>query len=545
MTCKIQAIIKNIKNYYSIEYCISAIILALFASAGGIGSIEKKMQSMVDNFALATLIYILIKCRLLFVIFSIVLALVSYINKKYNICGAKKNATRVDRKRKYFIATLIFIGILLLWMPYYLTFYPGIVTYDSIESMKQIMGSAQYSDHHPWIYTVTVGIIYKIGYMITGNANDAVGIYSFISMLVMSSTFTYLIMYMYEKGAHTIFLALVYIFFAVDPTNAIYAITMWKDIFFAAIVLLFVIRIFNMQDEYDSGKINTKSWILFALLSILLCVARSNGLYAYIIVAPATIWKFRRQLKPALIYIMGVIIAVALYKGPVMKSYDVRQPDILESLHIPLQQMACTIVNGGNISTEDLNELNKIINVYQIPEFYETDSADPIKELIRNKGNLDYFNNHISEYAKIYIRIGLNNPYNYIKGYIMQTNGFWYYNTKGYLFTRYLWKNDYGIERSPRCPVILQNTVNKIIDKYEALPQWWNATAMITWLFVVIMAIARDNKKSLYPFIVIVALLLTILIATPLAVEVRYVYYMWVTWPVFLLYSFQKNILEV
>ena len=246
-------------------------------------------------------------------------------------------------------------------MPYYLTFYPGIVTYDSIESMKQIMGSAQYSDHHPWIYTVTVGIIYKIGYMITGNANDAVGIYSFISMLVMSSTFTYLIMYMYEKGAHTIFLALVYIFFAVDPTNAIYAITMWKDIFFAAIVLLFVIRIFNMQDEYDSGKINTKSWILFALLSILLCVARSNGLYAYIIVAPATIWKFRRQLKPALIYIMGVIIAVALYKGPVMKSYDVRQPDILESLHIPLQQMACTIVNGGNISTEDLNELNKII----------------------------------------------------------------------------------------------------------------------------------------------------------------------------------------
>ena len=124
MTCKIQAIIKNIKNYYSIEYCISAIILALFASAGGIGSIEKKMQSMVDNFALATLIYILIKCLLLFVIFSIVLALVSYINKKYNICGAKKNATRVDRKRKYFIATLIFIGILLLWMPYYLTFYP-------------------------------------------------------------------------------------------------------------------------------------------------------------------------------------------------------------------------------------------------------------------------------------------------------------------------------------------------------------------------------------------------------------------------------------
>ena len=47
------------------------------------------------------------------------------------------------------------VGICLIcWLPYFLTLYPGVVTWDSEWQVEQAIGVSSYSNHQPWIQTL-------------------------------------------------------------------------------------------------------------------------------------------------------------------------------------------------------------------------------------------------------------------------------------------------------------------------------------------------------------------------------------------------------
>ena len=63
--------------------------------------------------------------------------------------------------KKIFISSMILC--LLCWLHYFLAYYPGILSSDSIDQLQQVIGVLQYSNHHPWIHTLFIGLIY-LGY---------------------------------------------------------------------------------------------------------------------------------------------------------------------------------------------------------------------------------------------------------------------------------------------------------------------------------------------------------------------------------------------
>lgn len=56
-----------------------------------------------------------------------------------------------------------------------------------------------------------------------------------------------------------------------------------------------------------------------------------------------------------------------------------------KALSIPLQQIAYTIVNDGNISDEQYQKLGKIMDVDQIEEIYQPTVSDPVKINVRER----------------------------------------------------------------------------------------------------------------------------------------------------------------
>ncbi len=52
---------------------------------------------------------------------------------------------------------------MLCWLPYFLYQYPGIMTPDSVNQFEQVLGLIPYSNHHPWVHTLLIGLIYHIG----------------------------------------------------------------------------------------------------------------------------------------------------------------------------------------------------------------------------------------------------------------------------------------------------------------------------------------------------------------------------------------------
>ena len=139
---------------------------------------------------------------------------------------------------------LIFIA----WIPYFLNYYPGVVTVDSMSQICQSLGIHGISNHHPILHTFFISIFMNIGKAF-GNYNLGVAIYSIVQMLVTSSIFSFTIYYMAKRKIDIKFRILTLLFYAFYPVNGLYSITMWKDIPFAVAML-----IFTRSEERRVGK---------------------------------------------------------------------------------------------------------------------------------------------------------------------------------------------------------------------------------------------------------------------------------------------------
>ena len=82
---------------------------------------------------------------------------------------------------------------------------------------------------------------------------------------------------------------------------------------------------------------------------------------------------------------MFAILAVAvIIKYPVMNKAGVIQPDFIESLSIPTQQIAAVICNDRTLTDEQLSLIENVVDLTYIKELYNPIFADNMKELVRS-----------------------------------------------------------------------------------------------------------------------------------------------------------------
>lgn len=132
----------------------------------------------------------------------------------------------------------------------------------------------------------------------------------------------------------------------------------------------------------------------------------------------------RERIRIGILCILSVG-CVLFVKGPVMNKYNVVPPDTIESLSIPAQHISRAITDGKELTKEQEELLSQVVDLKRVPEVYDSTTSDPIKTLIREKGNQDYIRLHRKEYLKLWIELGVRYLGSYLKAQIDQTRGFW------------------------------------------------------------------------------------------------------------------------
>lgn len=427
-----------------------------------------------------------------------------------------------------------FMVCLLGWLPYFLYQFPGIMTPDSINQLEQVLGVISYSNHHPWVHTLLMKVFYSIGFAITGNMVFAMGFYTFAQMCIMAFSVGYFVSSMRSlrlKAGWCTALALV---FAILPYHAVYAVTVWKDIPFAAAVLVFITSLLRLR--------NGKGWqhaVLFALSGAMMCLFRSNGWYAFLVCIPfftASFWKKNRKVLGLLA--ASLLVAVVV-KYPVMNGCQVTPPDFVESLCIPLQQVSYVLANDRELSLEQLELIDSVIDRNYVKNLYNPEFADNMKELVR-AGHPEYLEAHKKEFFRLWLDLLLQYPGDYLEAYIRQTNGYWYPDSyypvadaEGVSAT------ELGVSHTPliRGPLVVKGKeiavkLGSMVPVYGTL---WSMGATF-WILLLMMGCAlvrREEGKLLYA---LPCLLLwgTVMIATPVATEFRYVYFLMLCMPFYL-----------
>lgn len=415
------------------------------------------------------------------------------------------------------------------YFPYLLTYYPGVIEFDSWEQLRQVFGS-QYSNHHPWIHTMLIKAIYNIGFALWGSENRAVALYSFCTMSMLSGAFATSIACLYQKGIKKSWLFFLLAFYALSPINGMYSISMWKDIPFATVVLLYIILLYKLVDNIRQQKKNTLYWMIFVPVSFLMCFFRTNGLYAFILMIPVILYLFRKSLKPAILSLSIIISMVVFYKGPVLRYFQVADVDLIESLSIPAQQVASVITYDGKMTKEDMLLLEEVIDTDKVPVAYlgSPNCSDAIKILVRETDNQQYISEHKGEFLSLWIRTGFHNPYYYFKAYIDETFGYWYHKVHACnIWATYIFEGTagLGIMRECKMPDGAENIIPSLITWYRThFDKYFSCGIYIYLLLFGFLESLRQKKENCFAALPLFGIWFTLLISTPLYSDLRYIY---------------------
>lgn len=457
-----------------------------------------------------------------------------------------------DSPSQSHIGLCAFLLCMLCWLPYFLYQYPGIMTPDSVNQFEQVLGLIPYSNHHPWVHTLLIGLIYNIGYRLTGSMLVALSLYTFFQMCLLAGSVSYFISTLRRflvRPAVCLFAAL---FYALIPYHAVFSVTIWKDIPFAAAVMLFGCSLFRLLFDKSSekngsgtdspGSKNLPALCVFTVTGLMLCLFRSNGWYAFLLCFPFLLFYFRKKAKTMFPALFGILLTAVIIKYPVMNAFHVTPPDFAESLSIPIQQITAVICNDRPLAEEELELIEKVVDLTYIKKLYDPHYADNIKNLVR-AGNLDYLTEHKGEFLKLWAKLGLRYPGDYMTAYINQTYGYWY---PDYFYlvaeAEGISATSLGVSHTPliRGPLVVKAKeisikLSGMVPLYGTL--WSMGVACWVMIFCIGNVIIRQEKKKLILYLPGVAILLTVLIATPVATEFRYVYFMVFGMPFYLMSS--------
>ena len=193
------------------------------------------------------------------------------------------------------------------------------------------------------------------------------------------------------------------------------------------------------------------------------------------------------------------------------------------------------VADDGYISAYDLDMMAQIIDVSSIKDIYDPTISDPIKNAIRDFGNESFLTENIPEYALVYLRIFLSNPVSYVTAWVDSTCGYW---NSGYNYWVWYWdieQNGYGIARTVVSPAALQT-----MDEYlwlfynNRLLQVFLAIGLFVWLTLVLLAksAASGNRTGVVATVPVLAILLSLLISSPVYAEIRYMYALFCALPI-------------
>lgn len=463
--------------------------------------------------------------------------------KSDNIKLFGKDLTQIKiLNEEKFLVPITIILMFVAWLPFFLRYYPGIVTSDSYSQIEQTIGILELEDHHPITHTAIIGLFVNIGLNLTGNINTGIALYSVFSMLAMATFFALVLKYLRKRKTPIVIQIIALLYYMFYPVNGMYSITMWKDILFAGIVPIFIILnielIFN-TDTFFSKKRNSVLYVIVALFTILI---RHNGLYVVMLTLPFILIVLRKYWKKILPLFATIVIIYEAYSIVAFKIIKINKSKVGEALSVPIQQIAKTMQSHiDEMDQETIDEVNSFFTIENAWENYEPTLSDPVKYKFDN----DYFEENKSAFIKLWLKLFTKYPKEYVEAFISNSYGYYYPEARNTIVSRItLDHSNMGIEQTPLIEGKWVEKIDSLTDvrDFPVLNFVFSIGAgVLLTLILLSYHIYKKEYNYMLVYLPIFILWLT-LIASPAFCEFRYAYPIFTTLPLFIGMSFNKEL---
>lgn len=500
-------------NKYKKDITLFSIFFSFLLTFGNIVYCEKNNPNVSFLRELVSLnsliIFIGIFNLLYIVLYNILPKLVDY--------KIKKNLQLNNKK----LVIVSFLIIFLCWLPYFLNYFPGILTSDSISELTTVINNfSVVSDHHPVIHTLFVAGPYNIGFKIFNSVTVGVAFSSVVQMIIMASIFSSLIVFLNKRNINRKILLLILGYYAILPMHGFYSITMWKDIVFSGVLLLLVMECIKLLEKKEELKF--KNFTTFIVVSIFCIFFRNNAIYMYFLLFIFSLIIFRKKIKYFICAFSIVFCVYFVVKGPVFNYFNVSKSASAEYIGMPLQQIGRMAFKNVEFSDYEKKYLNKLIPIEVMAKSYNPGLTDGIK--FNKNYNGKAFDDNKTTYFKIWLDLVRKYPSISLEAYAASTLGYWYPSVEPSTVAMSIESNSFNLEKQSKLPEVF----NKIFTKIENINtplfniEW--SIGLCFWIILIFCWISIKRKKSIYPYIPIFGIWITMMIASPAFAEFRYVY---------------------
>lgn len=441
-----------------------------------------------------------------------------------------KEADKSLNPKSVFLVSFVLLVLTRLAVLYFCQ-YPGVLTTDSFDQITQTF-TGNYSNHHPFFHTMVIKYFVDLGLFLFKDINAAVATYSVFQILFTAVSFSFAVSTMARMKAPKWIIISSILFFLLMPYHIMYAITMWKDVMFGCFVLIFIISGYRCLNAIGNRMLN---YVVLTLSCLGFCLFRSNGLFAFVIVTIvfAALWRLK-EWRMLVIFISVILISLVVKHG-ILDKMGVKQPDTIESLSVPAQQIARVVYEGCELNEWERATLEEIVDVDRIPETYLPYISDNIKALVRQKGKQNLIVENKIDYIKLYMVLGIKYPKAYLMGWIDETRGYWDAGYGFHTWSATVTENELEIKRFTYIPLLatLLDLYLELFTNTHAL-KIFISIGFFIWIDIIMfmLALFRRDRTGLFVSIPVLAIVVSLIVATPVFSELRYAYATFCTIPI-------------
>lgn len=493
-------------------------ILDLYSDDGGFPTVEYFYPvykvSLFYAAAVFGLIYLLVEKLLLFAVYM-----------------QRDKENRKAAVRLYY-AVIFGVGVILYWLAYY----PGSMTADSIVQWLQMTGAEPLTTQHSVAYIMISWLITRIWFHPAAIAAVQIMAHIFVHCFIFA-------FYDERIGRRKVTVAACVT--ALYPLNNLTTITLWKDIPYslALLEMTYILIRVVCYGESLKGRWHRAG---FAACCAAVLLFRHNGILVVWAVFFALV-IFEEQRKYFAQAVLAAVCFAMIFQGPVFKILGVQTENNQMKLgYGPLTDIGYLIHSGAAFTEEEQQFLDVILPADKWKESYKSYDVDSI--YFHHDINKDFLMDNQNEFYKIWLKYGLKYPHYYLLSNMSRTSLVWNIFDVG--SNKAVWAGG-GIRKY--CPEIFETSklpyvryaVNRfIVNGILKLPYLnfvFSRPALFMYLGFAIWWKLRKAKKNLWIiFMPNIFNILSIAVSTP-SQEVRFLYANVLLFPLFLMLYLDRD----
>lgn len=293
----------------------------------------------------------------------------------------------------------IFLIPFIVFSIYLAVFYPGIATIDTFNQLHQI-ASGHFTNWHPFFHTLIEMLCLKV-------YPSTVSVCIF-QILVFSTMWMIICKYSRNepvKNDKTFRLQMIVtLIICIIPINALYSITLWKDVLFSYCLMFLCFLAKVMIDK--KGNVNYKFIILLSVLMAFIANLRGNGMYVVLIVVIIyAVYLFLKKNPKMGILLIALTLTCIFMISMLDVAFDVEDNE-KDAMMTKVAHMLANYDMNLEIESSDRDKIHNLIDENKVKSYYIPTGSDTTLSIT----DLKEFKNNKTPYIELAIKYSLKNP---------------------------------------------------------------------------------------------------------------------------------------